>query len=274
MFACDYHTHTKYSFDGAPDSSVDALCRAALARGITDLAVTDHFECNWRAESAYPPYDADAAIREVEEAKERYRGRLQLTLGIELGQADQYPDEAKALLEKYPFEFVIGSVHNLAGAPDFACMDFEKLMTYPSYVGHLFERNLRELSAVVDTLPKLHTLGHLTYMRRYCALAGRDYDFLQHAASLEPLFRKLVKREVALEVNVSTLWKGLGFSMPDRALLSLYRDCGGRLVTLGTDSHSPLHVGECIEEGLSLVRSVGLCHVLVIRNGEREEQRI
>ena len=59
MFKCDYHTHTNFSFDGAKDSTPDTLCQAAIANGVTDLAITDHFECNWRAEAAYPPFDAD-----------------------------------------------------------------------------------------------------------------------------------------------------------------------------------------------------------------------
>ncbi len=276
MFLCDYHTHSHHSFDADRGATVDALCRAAIERGVTDLAITDHFECNWRTDCLpeYGPRDTERALQEILEARERYRGRLHLTFGMEIGQANQCPEEAAALLERFPFEFVIGSLHNLTGTPDFAFLDFHRLKEYPAHVEQLFRRYLREAAALPDALPQMHTLAHLTYMHRYCALAGCPLDLSLYTEELEVLFCKLVQRNIALEVNVSTLWKGLGFSMPDRPLLELYRDCGGRLVTIGTDSHTPTHVGECIPDAMALLRSIGLCRVLVVREGERTEIEI
>ncbi|MBE6684521.1 MAG: histidinol-phosphatase HisJ family protein [Ruminococcaceae bacterium] len=271
MFRCDYHTHTYFSFDGTPNSSPEALCLAAIERGVTDLAITDHFECNWRADAAYSPFDAGRAYNEVIVAKEKYKGKVNLTYGIEIGQINQCPEEAERLLRGHNYEFVICSIHNLRGAPDFFFVDFKKIFEYmpQDYVGHLFERYIQELCESLDVCDKIDTVAHLTYMHRYCALSGNNYDFTKHASKVEELYRKMISRDIALEINVSTLWKGLGFAMPDRELLSLYRDCGGRLVTVGTDSHSPEHIGECIDEGFDLLRSVGLDSVLVVRNGEK-----
>ncbi|MBQ3011999.1 MAG: histidinol-phosphatase HisJ family protein [Clostridia bacterium] len=276
MFRCDYHTHTYFSFDGAPDSSPDALCLAAIERGVTDLAITDHFECNGRFDMSCPPYDADRAYEEILAAKEKYKGKVNLTYGIELGQIDQYPEEAEKLLSSHSYEFVISSLHNLRGAPDFCFIDFKKIFDYtsPDYVGHLFERNLAELCDSLDACDKIDTVAHLTYMHRYCALSGNNYDFTRHAGKIEELYRKMISRDIALEVNVSNLWRGLGFAMPDRELLALYRECGGKLVTVGTDSHSPEHIGECVDEGFELLRSVGLDSILVVRNGEKTIMKI
>ena len=84
----------------------------------------------------------------------------------------------------------------------------------------------------------------------------------------------MISRNVALEVNLSTLWKGLGFSMPDTRILSFYHDCGGRLVTVGTDSHSPEHIGECVDEIFPILKSIGLDNILVVRNGEKTIMKI
>lgn len=269
MFKCDYHTHTHFSFDGT--GTPDELCEAAIARGVTDLAITDHFECNWRAEAAYPPFDAQAHYEAILSAKEKYRDKLNLSYGIEIGQYNQYPEEADALLKDYDFDFIIGSIHNLRGELDFYYWDFNKIFQdmHPSYVGQAFESCIDELCEVVDTFGKVDTIAHLTYMYRYCALSGNHYDLTQHAEKAEKLFKKMISRDIALELNVSTLWKGLGFTLPDRDFLSIYRDCGGRLITLGTDSHGAAHIGECVEDGFSLLRSVGLNDILVVRNGEK-----
>ncbi len=269
MFKCDYHTHSNFSFDGS--GTPDELCEAAIAHGVTDLAITDHFECNWRAEAAYPPFNAEENYEQMMFAKEKYKNKINLCCGIEIGQYNQYPEEANSLLQKYDYDFIIGSVHNLKGTPDFYYWDFDAVFRdmQPSYVGHMFERYIDELCEVVDTLKKITTVAHLTYIYRYCAMSGNHYDFTKHADKVEKLFKKMIARDVALEINVSTLWRGLGFAMPDREFLSLYRDCGGRLVTVGTDSHGTAHIGECVDEGFSLLRSVGLHDVVVIRNGEK-----
>ena len=270
MFKCDYHTHTNFSFDGAPESTPDSLCLAAIAVGVTDLAITDHFECNWRSES-YPPFDADGYYEAVMTAKEKYRDKLNLTYGIEIGQYSQIPEEANALLEKHDYDFIIGSIHNMRGETDFYYWDFNRIFAEKEqdYLGQTFKRYCDELCCVVDTLDKVDSIAHLTYMYRYCALSGNRYDLTKYTDNAEKLFRKMVAKDIALELNVSTLIKGLGFTMPDRDLLSLYKDCGGRLITVGTDSHSPDHVGECVEDGFSLLRNVGLNDILVVRNGEK-----
>ena len=99
MFKCDYHTHTYFSFDGAKDSSPENLCLAAIDRGVTDLAITDHFECNWSTEAAYPAFDDDNHYKEIMAAKEKFKDKLNLTYGIEIGQYNQVPEVANELLK-------------------------------------------------------------------------------------------------------------------------------------------------------------------------------
>lgn len=276
MFKCDYHTHTRFSFDGAPISTPDSLCLSAIERGVTDLAITDHFECNWRAEGETLPYDADAAYKEIMEAKAKYKDKLNLTYGIEIGQANQYPEEAKKLLSSHNYEFVVASIHNLRGAPDFYFWDFKKVCNdaSPEYIGHHFERNIDELCEVIDTLDRIDSIAHLTYINRYIAMSGNSYDFMKHSDKIDKLFKKMIARDIALELNLSTLSKGLPFTMPHKEILSLYRECGGRLITIGTDSHSPEQIGNCVEAGFELLRSVGLCDILVVRNGKKHIEKI
>ncbi len=244
------------------------ICEAAVEKGITDIAITDHFECNWRTEDELLQYDAHAAYEGIMCAKEKYKGKLNLTYGIEIGQANQYPEAAASLLASHPFEFVIGSIHRFLDMPDFKYLDF-KALAEDERIGEFFERYIDDLSDAVDVLPKLDTVAHLTYAGRYCALAGVRYDFTKHFSKTEALYKKIISRDIALEINLSTVLNGLGFTMPDREFLSLYRDCGGRLITVGTDAHFLKNVGEYIEPAFALLRDVGLRDILTVRGGER-----
>lgn len=271
MFLCDYHTHTAYSFDGSPAATHDAMCRRALEIGLTDIAFTDHCDINGQVEGIYAPYCADEAFAAMQAAKETYAGRLNVICGIELGNATQYPDEAAAILEAHPYEFVIGSLHNLRNVPDFYFLKYA-CMT-PAQIAQLFDRALDETLEMV-TFPGITTLGHITYMHRYIAEAGLPFSFKPYHEKLEHIFRTMIARDVALEVNVSPLGKGLGISLPTPELIALYRDCGGRLITIGSDAHAPENLGKAIRKGYALLDALGIHEVMTIRSGKRVLTRI
>lgn len=272
MILCDTHTHTRFSFDGAPDSTPDALCRRALEIGLTDLCITDHCDVNGEAEGIYTHYDADAAWDAMTEVQEKYRGRLYISRGLELGNATQYPEIARSVLTRHPYEFVIGSLHNLCGVPDFSMLRFESMSE--ALIDRLFCRAMDETEEMLcfeppAGAPAITTLGHLTYIHRYITMAGRRFDFRPHYDRIEAIYRLLMSRDIALELNVSTLWRGFGIGMPTLELLSFYRDCGGRLVTVGSDAHAPVNLGRCIRQGYALLNAAGLHEVLVVRDGAR-----
>lgn len=276
MIYCDLHTHSRFSFDGAEHSTPDALCRRALEVGLTDLAITDHCDVNNEVEGIFRIYDSDAAYTAVMEAKEKYKGRLNLLYGIELGNAHQYPDYAKALLTRHNFEFVIGSLHNLRAVPDFSLMKFERIPD--TLTRQLFDRALDEMmemcSFEVDGKCPFTTLGHMTYIHRYVTLGKRKMDFTPHIDRIRALYELLIKRDIALELNVSTITSGLGISMPTLELLKMYRDVGGRLITVGSDSHSPDTLGKSIRKGYALLQAAGFDEVLTVQNGEKVLQKI
>ncbi len=272
MFLCDYHTHTHYSFDGDPAATHDAMCRRALEVGLSDIAFTDHCDINGEVEKLYDfPFDPDAAWSAMMEVKEKYKGRLNVVCGIELGNATQYPAEAKAVLDAHPYEFVIGSLHNLRDVPDFCLMNYEHMSS--GLINRLFDRALDETIEMVQ-FPGISTVGHITYMHRYITLAGKSFSFKPYYDKIEHLYRTIIDRDIALEINVSTLWKGLGISMPTMELLKFYKDCGGKLVTIGSDAHAPVNLGKAIRKGYAILQTVGITEVMTVRDGRRVMQSI
>ena len=263
---CDFHTHTYFSFDGELDSTPEALCRRALEAGISDICITDHCDIDCESEGLYPAYRHEEAFAEMLRAKEKFRGRVNLCLGIELGNPHHAPDEAAKVLAAHPYEFVIGSLHNLKDMPDF-CMFRYEMMT-PEWIDRLFSKALDEQMELCR-FPGIHTLGHSTYMHRYLTVAGIKFDFAPYRDRFVALFEELIRRDVALEVNVSTLWKGYGFAMPDREVLQLYKSFGGELVTIGSDAHAPENVGNCISDGSRLLRECGFDKIVAYKGGKQ-----
>lgn len=265
MYRCDSHMHTHLSFDGHPGAAVDAICRSALARGLQEITITDHCDINGEVEAIYAHYEMEQARDELMAAREAYRGQLIVNWGVELGQPHQYPREAAALIAAGGFDFVLGSLHNLAGVPDFCFLRYEDM---PDALLHqLFTRALCEAAEVIR-FPGIHALAHLTYPLRYMAKAGRTFDLTPHISAIEGLFDEMIERGVDLEVNFSTLRAGLGFAMPDEAVIRLWQAAGGDRVTLGSDAHNPADVAGGLDDALALLRRCGITKTVTYRGGQ------
>ena len=60
-----------------------------------------------------------------------------------------------------------------------------------------------------------------------------------------------------IELNTSSHRYGLPDLTPSRNILRLYHELGGRILTIGSDSHKPDHLGAYIDEGKAELRTLG-----------------
>lgn len=246
----DLHVHTSFSFDG--ESSIDEVAEAAIAAGLRGIAITDHCDIDGVCDGIYPPYPAEELNSAINEAKERYAGRIDILRGIELGQPHVQVFKARDLLKKYDYDFVIGSLHNMKNYPDFYFLRFDR-MEKPQ-IEQIVSRMIRELKKVVwfewsDSIKYCHhvdSLAHITYISRYLDECGVEYDMMRHEAEWRELFTEMVKANIALELNTSNLRNG-GRLMPELPLIELYMDCGGKRFTLGSDAHNAKNIAADFE---------------------------
>ena len=265
MYYCDSHTHTKYSFDSTSD--IRENCEAAVAAGFSELVITDHYECNFEKDGINEEYDAESAYAEISAVKKEYEGRLTVTYGIELGQATQDIAKAEKLLGSYPFEFVLGSLHNLANVPDFYFIDYREMPE--SMFAKLWERYLAELDGIIE-YGRFSAIAHITYPLRYPAVYGKRFDVSYTYPQIDALFRKMIAKDMALEVNTSGLRKPIGETSPDIELVKRYLGLGGKYITVGSDAHRTCDVGAGVKETYDRLITAGLENITVFRNGKPE----
>ena len=263
----DLHCHTAFSFDS--ESDPHKLCENAIHRGITHLAITDHCDLDCILSGLYEPYLADKAKETVFSLKNEYKDRLEITYGIELGGAHAVPKEAEELVNRYCFEFVLGSLHNLRNVPDFYFMNFKDMPD--GLIESLVNRNISELCEIAE-LPFIDSVAHITYPLRYVKAFGRNFDIEKHHESFEKLLKLIIKNGKALEVNTSPYRKGIADTMPERELLELYRKLGGTRITLGSDAHTADGVGDGILEAATTLKDLGFESVTLF--GANEEKQI
>ncbi|WOC33287.1 MULTISPECIES: histidinol-phosphatase HisJ family protein [Caproicibacterium] len=262
-YLSDSHCHTDCSFDGRDSAMM--LCDSAVRQGLFSLTVTDHCECNEYWEKGYDRAMLQSYF-EARKAAAAFRGRLHVRAGIELGQPLQDRAAAENALSLCDYDFVLASLHNVAGAPDFYDLDYATCD-----IRALLHRYFEEMLEMVRW-GKFDSLAHLTYPWRYTGGEHNDLriSYEPYRQQIDAVLQELIRQDKCLEVNTSGLRQRIGTTLPDRPILQRYRELGGRLVTLGSDAHRWGDVGSGIEDGLRLLEQLGFSRFAVY-TGRRPE---
>lgn len=247
MYLADFHTHTRCS----PDSEASApnMAQAALRAGLNELCFTDHVDL---LDYNGSPADFGGWGPYLDQFRALSVPGLTLRLGVELGEGWENPALAARIVSQPQLDFVIGSVHNLAskdGGTDLYFLDYR---TEEACYGTLkLYMDCLELQAVQDSFD---VLGHVIYPLRYMnGKTGHHIRLDPFFPRLEGVFRTLAARDKGMEVNTCR-----GRTVEDwRPILALYKDCGGRLVTLGSDAHRPQDVAKGLPEAAGLLKEFG-----------------
>lgn len=249
-FASDCHTHSHCSPCGGPQAPGEMAARAKEL-GLYAYALTDHCECN-----EYEENYRDRARRAWEEmeALEAPAG-LRFLRGVELGQPLQNLEGAKEAVRRFDYDFILGSLHNLNGREDFYYMKYGEMSM--EEIHGLLREYWQEILEMI-AWGGFDSLGHLTYPLRYIeGDHGIPVDLSVHREDVDQIFRALIRKEKALELNTAGLRQKIGRTSPDLLLLKRYYELGGRLVTLGSDAHRTEDVGKGIDEGIELLKEAG-----------------
>jgi histidinol-phosphatase (PHP family) len=115
------------------------------------------------------------------------------------------------------------------------------------------------------------TLGHIDLPKRYAPAEKRTFDPVQYKAPLMELFEILVERRMSFEINTSGLRQSPKTSMPGPAIVRWYQEAGGTLVTTGTDSHAPQHVGTGLQQTMDMLELCGIDSVSSFRKRQRTQ---
>lgn len=257
MFLVDYHMHSKYSFDGHEE--IQAICEMAINRGMKEIAITDH--CDIYTNRPYTfILNCEQLYPQLREAAQKYEGRLKVRVGVELGQPQVNPEAAKRFLEEYSLDFVIGSVHNMERDQDVAEYDFDHLDC-----AEVYGRYLDWLTVLAESFD-YDVMGHVTYPLRYMARAGYRVDVRPFEERIRELYKIIIKRNKGIELNTSGLYQEIQETMPSPEMLKWYRECGGEILTIGSDAHYLKHVGLPIRQGMEIVKQAGFRYITVFEN--------
>ena len=83
-----------------------------------------------------------------------------------------------------------------------------------------------------------------------------DWHILEE--KIRRIFRVLIKRNIALEINTSCVGSFYDEWLPARDIVELYIQMGGSLITLGSDAHKSEKIGTGFEDVKAYLRQKGI----------------
>lgn len=260
MIQADMHMHTWFSTDS--EACPRDMADEAVRKGLKTICFTDHFDkddLEWGEEGIF---DVDAYFVEMQKLQEEYAGKLNIRIGMELGLRTYLKDYYEELTKKYPFDFVIGSVHNVPYKKD---AEGKILYTDPAAEKLFTDRTDKEAYRLmmettlenVRTSDCFQTLGHLDYVVRYGKSREKEYSYTDYADIIDEILKLLIEKEKGLEVNSAGLKYGLPFAHPHPDVLKRYRELGGEIITIGADAHKPEHIAYDFAKAEEILKSCG-----------------
>ena len=245
----DYHVHTSFSDDS--EYPMEEVIKKAIDLGINEICFTEHVDYGVKNDVNSDNQNSSLSnkrvsncnyinyIKEFERCKEIYENKIILKLGIEFGIQTHTINQFQRDFNKYNFDFVILSCHQVEDK-EFFIYKFQEGKTQEEYN----RRYYQELLEVIKDYKDYSVLGHLDLIKRYDK-AG-DYPFENVKDLITEILKEVIKDGKGIEVNTSNFRYKLPDLTPSRDILKLYKELGGTVISLGSDSHREEHLGHKI----------------------------
>jgi histidinol-phosphatase (PHP family) len=249
----DYHLHT-YLCRHAVGTPTEYAAQAAKL-GLEEIGFSDHAPMrqddfdDWRMRLDQLGH----YVALVRQAQVDFP-QLRIRLGLEVDYIPGQEDWVRELAGRYPWDYLIGSVHYVAVGWD---------VDNPAKVSEWKKHDPWEVwSVYFDRLAQavesdlFDIIGHADLPKKFCFYPERDCT---------PLFQQFLRtagrRTAVLELNTAGLRKDCTEIYPSPSFLRLAR-AEGLGITFGSDAHAPSEVGLHLETAVSLARELGFdqCH--------------
>ncbi len=233
----DFHMHSHHS--GDCKAPMKDMIESAIEKGLTEICFTEHLDLDYPEPPDLPPdafeLDISSYNKELTALRVEYRDRITIRYGIEIGMQSQVAKENQAAADSSPFDFIIASQH-LVDKRDPYYPDFWAPDTVENIFKRFFEQTLENLKLFTN----YDVLGHLDYISRYVPKGDTTYSYERFADQIDAILMHLIKNDKGLDVNSKVLAHSDTLPPnPCPEVLKRYRELGGRIITFGSDAHTP-----------------------------------
>ncbi|MGL4819344.1 MAG: histidinol-phosphatase [Bacilli bacterium] len=192
---------------------------------------------------------------------EAWRNDVDVRFSIEMDYTPGKHAEMAEFINKYDFDYVIGSVHWVGEfGIDLAEYrhEWDKRDLYDVYRKYYDQIVTLAQSNLFDVVGHIDLVKIFNYVPQDEAFLLEQYDRITDA---------LKESKTCVEISTAGLRKPVGELYPDPRLLALCKQKDIRIV-LSSDAHEPEHVGYAYDKAIDLARSVGYDSIVTFNKGK------
>jgi len=224
----DSHIHTEFSDDS--DMKLESALEITRKSGI-GMIITEHLDLEFPTGTDFN-FDIDKYFDKYEKYKSS-----KFMLGIEIGMQQICYEGNRDIANKYPFDYIIGSIHATNG---------EDIFNPEIYDGktkkETFEQYFIDMLDCVKQYDFMDSLGHIDYISRYSTYIDNEINYHEFKDYIDEVLKAVVLNGKVIEINTRRLTDVAAYNN----LIDIYRaykQIGGKYVTIGSDAHHAKDIG-------------------------------
>ena len=251
----DFHVHSTFSGDGKSPMEEEVV--SAINKGLTHICFTEHndigFPYNGKDDEGMFDLNTDSYLYELLRLRGIYGDKINIGFGVELGMQTDVFRENAIYAKSYDFDFIIFSCHIVNKRDPY----------YPEFFENRSEEEaLREYFECILENVKLFNnydvLGHLDYAIRYAPETDKNYSYLKYKDVIDRILTTVIDNGRGIEVNTAGIRKYyLKDVHPNTDILKRYKELGGEIITVGSDSHTAGYEAADFDRAYEALKAAG-----------------
>lgn len=266
----DYHTH--HVRCGHAIGELEEYVLRGIKIGLSQLGLSDHMPlihvdpATYYPEMAMPMDELPRYVEECLTLKERYKDQIDIRVGLEGDYIEGYETEIEHIITSYPWDYVIGSVHFLG---EWDISDYRQTHNWEGKnILTVYEQYYDAVKKAAAT-GLYDIMGHIDVIKRFgyrpASDQSREVEALENSALVA-----VCDSGMAMELNASGLSKACEEMFPSKRMVGEAFKLGIPL-TVGSDAHDPLRLGEHLDKARALLWDVGYRQLSVFEKRKRTE---
>ncbi len=248
----DYHTH--HVRCGHALGQLEEYVQRGIEIGLEQLGLSDHMPllhvdpAMYYPGMAMPLTELPFYVEECLALKEKYRGQIDIKVGLEADYIEGYEDRIERIVMDYPWDYVIGSVHFLG---EWDISDSRQLDGWNG------QDPDKVYCRYYDAVQKAASTGFYDFTGHIDVIKRFGFKPAENMVALEKATLDVIKQQnMAIELNASGLRSPAAEMFPSRRILE-YCCRQGIPVTVGSDAHQPKRLAQFVDEATNLLKEIG-----------------
>lgn len=260
----DYHTH--HVRCGHASGELEEYVQKGIEIGLVQLGLSDHMPLLHVDPAAYLPGMAmpmEELPRYVEEAfrlQQKYKEQIDIRVGMEGDYIEGYETEIKRIIDAYPWDYVIGSVHFLG---EWDITDYRQTDGWKERDAYEVYRQYYDAVIKAAHTGFYDYIGHIDVIKRFGFKPEGSVEHLERQA-----LEAVKAAGIAIELNASGLRMPVNEMFPSRRVLAYARELDIP-VTIGSDAHQPERLAQYLDLAVEELKAVGFNELATFKQRKR-----